>query len=270
MLRQPLVSIIIPTRNEEKNISRCISSVKKQAYPQDKIELIVVDNYSADKTLALARELTKHVYKKGQERSSQRNYGAELAKGKHLLFLDADMQLSPDVIEEVADLLEEGNTIVSIPEVGGGRSFWEKAMALERECYLNEKGLHAARGFPKDLFKKVGGYDVRMFAGEDWDLTLRCKEQKVVLETTSATIIHYESVESIRKHLKKERHYITNIHLFASKHPKEFARMASLRYRGWLFLKNFRHFARHPIHALGLFGYKLFVHLWSRPHWKKK
>ncbi|HDY87236.1 MAG TPA: glycosyltransferase [bacterium] len=43
------VSVIISTKNEEKNIANCLQSIKKQQYPQKKIEIIVVDNYSTDK-----------------------------------------------------------------------------------------------------------------------------------------------------------------------------------------------------------------------------
>ena len=44
----PLVSVIITTKNEEKNIANCIESVLRQTYPCDKIEIIVVDNNYID------------------------------------------------------------------------------------------------------------------------------------------------------------------------------------------------------------------------------
>lgn len=59
MTNLPLVSVIIPTLNEEKNIGRCLESIRKQTYPKDKIEIIVVDNDSTDKTREIVRKLQK-------------------------------------------------------------------------------------------------------------------------------------------------------------------------------------------------------------------
>ncbi len=67
---------------------------------------MLVDNFSEDKTAELAKKYAAKVYLKGNERSAQRNYGAKVATGKYLLYLDADMILSPTLIEECVDKLE--------------------------------------------------------------------------------------------------------------------------------------------------------------------
>ena len=93
-----MVSVVVTTKNEEKNIENCLQSIKNQTFKN--IELIVVDNFSEDKTVELAEKYDAKVYFKGNERSAQRNYGAKVAHGKYLIYLDADMILSPTVIEE--------------------------------------------------------------------------------------------------------------------------------------------------------------------------
>ena len=75
-----LVSIIIPTLNEEASLEICLKSIKKQTYKN--LETIVVDNFSKDRTPEIAKKYTKLVFKKGNERSAQRNFGAKKAKGK--------------------------------------------------------------------------------------------------------------------------------------------------------------------------------------------
>ncbi|MBI3397211.1 glycosyltransferase [Candidatus Woesebacteria bacterium] len=265
----PQLSIIIPTKNEQKNIERCLKSLKAQNYPQDKFEIIIVDNHSKDKTVSIAKKYTDKVYTHGNERSAQRNYGARHARGRYLFFCDADMQLPPPTAGEVVKLLNNKKTIVSVREMGAGKGFWGEVLSLERSCYLNEKDIHAARGFPKRLFNKVGGYDERMYAGEDWDLTLRCKAAKAGLLVTETTLSHHEKAKSIREIIKKDHYYVGNIHLFAQKHPKVFKKYASLRYRGWLFIKNYKNLLKKPIHTAALIAYKLLIHLYSRPHWKK-
>ena len=109
----PLVSVVITTKNEEKNIENCLKSILKQTYPRDKIEIIVVDNNSTDRTKEIARRYTDKVYNKGPERSAQRNFGAKQAKGEYYLYLDADMILSPNVISECVEKF--GNWKLEIP-----------------------------------------------------------------------------------------------------------------------------------------------------------
>src|SRR3989344_698079 len=109
---KPLVSVIITTRNEESVIRRLLESVKKQSYLN--IEIIVVDNYSNDSTVKIAKQFTKMVFQKGPERSAQRNFGADKSSGDYLLFLDADMELSPTVIEEVTNLLKDNPNLQAV------------------------------------------------------------------------------------------------------------------------------------------------------------
>src|SRR3989338_7840629 len=134
----PLVSVVVTTKNEEKNIGNCLQSVKRQTYPQRKIEIIVVDNNSLDKTKEIARKYTKKVFNKGPERSAQRNYGISRAKGKYILFLDADMSLSEKVIREcVGKFTHGGKNLVGvyIPERILGDSYWCKVRDFERSFY---------------------------------------------------------------------------------------------------------------------------------------
>ena len=84
---EPLVSVIITTKNSERTLDRCLSTIKNQTYPN--IELIVVDNNSTDKTKEIAKKYTKNVFNKGPERSAQRNFGATKARGKFLLIHDS-------------------------------------------------------------------------------------------------------------------------------------------------------------------------------------
>ena len=80
-----LVSVIVTTRNEERNIGNCLQSIRLQTYKP--VEIIVVDNNSTDKTQEIARSFTDVVVNKGPERSAQRNHGiCGLAKGIFLIY----------------------------------------------------------------------------------------------------------------------------------------------------------------------------------------
>jgi len=58
-LDEPFVSIIVPTRNEEKYIGQCLKSLASQTYPKDKFEVIIVDGLSEDKTLQVVKSFSE-------------------------------------------------------------------------------------------------------------------------------------------------------------------------------------------------------------------
>jgi len=96
----PLISIIIPAYNEEDLIAECLESIKSQSYKN--LEVIVVDDGSRDRTLEIAKGLkvkTMSQYHKGP--GSARNLAASHAKGKILVFVDADMTFDKNFIRDL-------------------------------------------------------------------------------------------------------------------------------------------------------------------------
>ena len=104
-----LVSVIIPTRNSEKTIKKCLLSVKSQEYKN--VETIVIDRDSTDKTKSIAWKYSDKVLNKGPERSAQRNYGVQKAKGNFVLIVDSDMELSSLVIKEAVEKISNNKNI---------------------------------------------------------------------------------------------------------------------------------------------------------------
>ena len=155
----PVVSVIVTTKNEERNIGACLESVVQQSMPP--LEMIVVDNYSEDKTEKIALEYGSKVFELGPERSAQRNYGVEQAQGKYILYLDADMRLSQKVIEECVNCCEADSGVsgIYIPEIIVGEGFWIKVRCFERSFY-DGTVIDAVRFVPRATFQKVGGFDI--------------------------------------------------------------------------------------------------------------
>ena len=131
----PAVSVIVTTKNEQHKIRACLESLLKQSMPP--LEIIVVDNFSVDNSSEIAHEFGAIVFQIGPERSAQRNYGVEKAQGKYILYLDADMRLSPKVIEECVNRCEADPEVtgVYIPEIIVGKGFWIKVRRFERSFY---------------------------------------------------------------------------------------------------------------------------------------
>src|SRR3990167_6053012 len=117
------VSVIIATKNEEKNIKRLLESLKNQTLKDH--EIIVVDNYSKDKTRQIASHFTKKVFSKGPERSTQKNFGLRKAKGEYILFVDADMKLEKNLLNNCYLTMKKNPRLagVVINEVSTGSNF---------------------------------------------------------------------------------------------------------------------------------------------------
>ena len=132
----PLVSLVIPARNEAHNIRRCVESALASRYPR--LEVIVVDDHSTDATGAIVTELAKRDARLrvitppalpagwfGKQWACAT--GAKVARGEVLGFMDADTAQAPDLVTRVvnamraraADLLSVAGT----QELGG---FWER------------------------------------------------------------------------------------------------------------------------------------------------
>lgn len=200
------MSVIVPTRNSSETLEACIESIARQSY--EDIELVVIDNNSTDNTKAIAKQYTKHVLNKGPERSAQRNYGAKKASGDYVLFIDSDMELTPNVVSSCVTYANKnrGSRAIIIPEESFGEGFWAQCKKLERSFYVGIDAIEAARFFEKELYLKLGGYDEDMVSGEDWDLSKRVAKMTRT-GRINEFILHNEGRLRLIKSLKKKYYY---------------------------------------------------------------
>lgn len=244
-----LVSVVVPTRNSARTLAACLGSIRGQQAVE--IELIVVDNGSIDETTSIAKRYADLVVDQGPERSAQRNYGASLAGGPFLLFIDSDMILDPRVARECLVRMEEtGASAVIVPESTSGQGFWAACRTLERSCYIGDDLIEAARFFRRDAFTKADGFDEQLTGPEDWDLTTRVSNGKHIPRIT-AGIVHDEGHLRIREHLRKKRYYAASFRRYWQKHPLSGFRQANLLARG-AFIRHWRELAKHPGLTVGI------------------
>jgi glycosyltransferase involved in cell wall biosynthesis len=217
-MKQPVVSVIVTTRNNTATLDACLASIAAQTY--EACELIVVDNNSTDDTKAIARGYTTHVYNKGPERSAQRNYAAGRAKGEYVLIIDSDMELQPTVVADCVQAVQANSKLQAmiIPEESFGQGFWAWCKRLERSFYVGVDSIEAARFFSKHLYELVGGYDEIMTGGEDWDLTRRVR-QYTDIGRTSAYILHNEGHPHFMRTVRKMYYYGQHAGEYFSKNP---------------------------------------------------
>ena len=219
-MEYPLVSIIITTRNSGNTLGDLLDSIKKQTYRY--FEIILVDNFSSDKTMETARKYTNLIFQKGPERSAQRNLGVKKCHGKYILILDSDMLLSKNILKECVEKCECHNTNnikiggLIIPEKSFGKGCWAKAKILEREINQGRDYFEAARFFPKTVFSKVGGYDIKLTGPEDWDLPKRI-QKRYQIDRIKNYIYHNEGRPTLLGLAKRKYYYGLSVHQYLTK-----------------------------------------------------
>lgn len=255
MRKQPLVSVVVTTKNEQEVISRFITSIQNQTYKRT--EIIVVDNNSVDETQIIARKMGAKVLNFGPERSAQRNFGVKNSKGKYLCILDADMELTPKVISECVQLADSDKKIgeIVIPEQSLASNYWGKVKAYERSFY-NEKGdelTDAARFFRRDVFFKAGGYDETITGPEDWDLPETIREMGYKVGRIKSEIYHYERIDSLFSVASKKFYYALHAYRYLGKHNIPMFGPKTVYFLRPVFYKNPKKIIMHPILSIGMF-----------------
>lgn len=258
MKKNPLVSILVHTRNSQRTIKEHLESIKNQSYKN--IEIIVVDNDSSDDTAKIARRFTNNFYNFGPERSAQRNYAAKKAKGDYLFIPDSDMVIGRNVVSQCIVLILKSSKIkaIVIPEKSIGFGFWTKCKILERSFYLEVDWNEGARFFDREIFKEMGGYDEENTGTEDFDLSQRIirKYGKDSTVKIKDFILHDEGNISLMKLLRKKFYYGKNLNIYKKDNLTYYNKQANLFRRYLLFLSHPKKILENPAVGFGLFAMK--------------
>lgn len=189
-----MISVIIPTLNEAKSISNCLSSLFSQ---KGNFEVIIVDAGSKDKTIEKAAKFNVRIVRSKKGRALQMNKGASLAKGNILWFLHADIVVPKNAISKIEAACKKSvggafykkydkksfllsvNVLVSKIRIGVFKSFWGN------ECIFVRK----------DVFEKMNGFK-EIPIMEDVDFSKRLRK------AGNIAVIKEYVVASSRKYLK--------------------------------------------------------------------
>lgn len=260
-----LLSVIIPTKNEAANIRDCIREFS-WAVAEGTIDVIVVDNFSPDGTAELAKAEGARVVSIGPERSAQRNHGATVeATGEYVLFVDADMRVGREVVQEILCLLRSSTPpdALYVRECMVGTGFWVAVRNFERSFY-DATCIDGLRVIRRDILKKAGGFDVKLYAGEDWDLDRRILALTDKVGITKGALLHNEGEFSFSKYLKKKKYYAGNFDAYCRKwnYDGTIRKQFGLRYRMLtVFLEKgkWKRFLSRPHYVLAIWFYKALV-----------
>ena len=172
-----MLSIIVPTLNEEKWLPRLLESIKKQSL--EDYEVVVADAGSKDRTVEIAKDAGCRVIAGGLP-AKGRNEGARVAQGDLLLFLDTDNFLPEGSLKKLLEEFEKrkldaaGCLVMPLGNEKIPKLIYDLTYNLAAR--LLEKFIPIPIGFflaKKKFHQKIGGYNEEIKLGEDLDYTKR-------------------------------------------------------------------------------------------------
>jgi len=216
----PVVSIVVPLRNEELFISLCLQALVAQDYPADKLEIIVVDGASEDKSAAIVEEFAaRHsnimLLLNGRKITPvARNIGIGNAGGEYIAIIDSHSRIDPGYIRETTAIMRNHPEIDC---VGGamktiGLGFWGQAAAAalaspfgvgdskfrtsDREALVDTVAFPVYR---RSVFDKIGTFDERLARNQDNDFNFRLRRDDGKILLTPKVNSYYYAPPTLYK-----------------------------------------------------------------------
>lgn len=233
----PIVSIIVPTLNEEKFIKRTLKALNNQSVSRELYEIIVSDSSSDDSTVKIAKGLCDTVVMcKREGASNGRNCGAKLAKGKFLGFVDADTLVGDKWVEGLISCLSKKEFVACTgpiePLEKGSKKFslffkfWD--MQTKLSLLLGVPLLPGfSFGVRRDIFEIEKGFLVHD-TGEDFELSMRLRKRGQI--GYSEKMLAKSSTRRL-KEISAIDYFMNGVHILAEgkgwsweKHRKDFKR----------------------------------------------
>lgn len=207
------ISIIIPAKNEGEYLDRCLKSLAGQKFPEERYEVIVVDNGSDDDTVSIAHGYGVKIISlpEVQTISAVRNGGVAESSGDILVFLDADCTVAKDwlVCAELYFDRADVSCFGSSPVIPKQATWVEKTWFLVRqskERVFERQWQESTNMFvPKKYFNKVGGFNEKLSTCEDVDLSYRLLTLGKIISDANIVAIHHRDPKNIKDFFFKEK-----------------------------------------------------------------
>lgn len=201
-MKAPFFSIIIPTLNEEKYLPKLLENLSKQTFRN--FEVFVVDGKSDDSTCNEAKKFVKKLsvtilVHNVRNVSAQRNFGAKHAKGRYLVFLDADVGVGENFLALLnKELLQQNALFATTRLLSDSKDVSDVAfvhfinLAMEFSVFVDRP---FAGGYnfivSCDVFTKIGGFNTHSWHGEDYELSLKLNKAGYKLKILKKPAIVY-------------------------------------------------------------------------------
>lgn len=220
--RYPIVSVIVPAYNEEASIAATINSLLNLDYPKDKLDIIVVNDGSTDKTSEIVMKIAKEnkcvtlINQPNQGKGKSMNNALKIAKGEFFACLDADSFVEPNALKKILPYFEdkEVGSVLPLLKVKNPRKLVERIQWYEylinmfyKKLMGNLDCVHVTPGpfatYRTDLIKSLGGFDEHNLT-EDLEIALRLQKNNYKIIQIMNAVVYTIPPDSF-KGLYKQR-----------------------------------------------------------------
>jgi succinoglycan biosynthesis protein ExoA len=210
----PLVSVLVPVRNEVDELAGCLDSLARQSLPLSRVEVLVADGSDRPIPDAVVSAYPGRVTvlpNPARRMTTGLNQIAARARGTYLAIVSAHSTLPPDYLESAVRVIEE----TGAANVGGriwkvAHTSWGRAIAAATSSPLavgNAVQHHGAKPQPADsafpgfierqAFEKIGGFDVRLACNEDDEFNARLRSSGRVVWYEPSLVVSYHPRERL-------------------------------------------------------------------------
>ncbi|MFH1397304.1 MAG: glycosyltransferase [Candidatus Omnitrophota bacterium] len=254
----PFVSVVVPTFNREKLLKKLLDSLYNQSYPDDNLEIIVVDDGSKDGTREmveryqkLANRNFKYFYQQNKGTAAARNTGIANSSGSLIVFIDDDCVACRNWLQEMV----KGYDNFNVAGVGGLiKAIASKSIISEYCSYIGvmEKPIIQAgtvkylvganSSFRKEHLNVVGWFNEAIpLGGEDLDMSFRLEQAGYALKFNPAAIVYHLHKQTLKELLTTFFKYGRGSAIFYLQGAKNKSAVF------WTYLKSFFPYFRLPI-----------------------
>ena len=216
-----IVSVVMPVRNEGKFIRRVLDDLSTQDFPQERMELIIVDGISDDDTYEAASTFESKfqnfriISNPGKLSSKARNLGAKAARGKYIVYIDGHCHLpSTKLLSDIVALFEKSGAdalcrpqpltlrpqtlfqrAVSLARASGLGHALDSTIYTNRERFV--KAASSAASYRRSVFERVGYFDESFDACEDVEFNTRVDKAGLKSFISPKLTVEYAARRSI-------------------------------------------------------------------------
>jgi glycosyltransferase involved in cell wall biosynthesis len=222
---QPTVSIIIPVRNEEKYIGRCLDSVLANNLSREQYEILVADGESTDHSWAIVEEISSRqanirlLHNRNKTVPAGLNEAIRLARGRYIIRMDAHTEYPPDYIENCVAELERtgaanvGGRCITRP---GGNTLTAKTIALltQTRAGVGNAAYRLGQGdlyvdtvpfgaFRREILAEVGLFREDLVRNQDYELNARIRSRGYRVFLSSKIHCFYYNVPTFARFMRQ-------------------------------------------------------------------
>ncbi|MBT4165726.1 glycosyltransferase family 2 protein [archaeon] len=243
--QSPTVTILIPAYNEEKSIKATMQSILESDYPEEKLEIIVIDNSSTDQTLKLAKEFKKDFKgknkikiftEKQQGKGYALNLGISQAKGEIIVSMDADTFVEPYSLKNMVKYFKDPQIMSVSPAIviHKPKNILQRVQYIEyviglflRKTFAILNAIHITPGafsaYRASFFKEHGGYETENIT-EDLELAMRIQYYQYKIENSPESPAYTIAPNKFSHLLKQRRRWYIGLMKNMRKYKKLFSK----------------------------------------------